>query len=281
MPSRILLFACLALAAGPAVAAAPLAPGPGSAVRLVPHRAVYDLTLMSSRGARGIESARGRIAFDFTGNACEGYALKFRQVTVLTSSESGSKTSDLRTAHHESGDGRSFRFRHDTKAEGQNRSVDGEAERRASGPLGIRLKVPKRERFDLDGEAVFPNAQMRDLIVAAREGRTTVPMKVFDGSEDGRNVYETLAVIGGPVKPKPGETLEEPARQDKLTALVRWPVTLSYFKPGRGEQIPVYVLSFEMYENGVSRALKLDYGDFMLRGDMTRLELLPDTACQR
>lgn len=281
MSSRALILSCLLVAAGPA-AAIPTSPdASGSAPRLVPHRAVYDLTLLSSRGARGIESARGRIAFDFTGNACEGYNLKFRQVTVLTSTESGSKTSDLRTAHYESGDGRTFRFRHDTKAEGQMKSVDGDAERRAGGPLGVRLKAPKRDRFELEGEAVFPNAQMRDLIVAARAGRTTVPMKVFDGSEDGRNVYETLAVIGGPVKPKPGETLEEAARQDRLATLARWPVTLSYFKPGRGEQTPVYVLSFELYENGVSRALKLDYGDFALKGEMTRLELLPDTGCQR
>jgi hypothetical protein len=272
----------LLLAAAPALAAPPSpAAGAGSPVRLVPHRAVYDLSLLSTRGARGIETARGRIAFDFTGNACEGYALKFRQVTVLTSTESGSKTSDLRTAHYESGDGRTFRFRHDTKTEEQNKSVDGDAERKAGGPLGVRLKTPKRDRFDLDGDAVFPNAQMRELIIAAREGRSTAPMKVFDGSEEGRNVYETLAVIGSAVKAKPGEKLEEAARQDKLAALTRWPVTLSYFKTGRGEQTPVYVLSFELYENGVSRALKLDYGDFALRGEMTKLELLPDTACQR
>lgn len=278
MPTRALLLSCLLLAAAPA-AAAPATPS--TTVRLVPHRAVYDLSLASSRGARAIEAARGRIAFDFTGNACEGYALKFRQVTVLTSAESGSKTSDLRTAHYESGDGRTFRFRHDTKTDAETKVVDGDAERKVGGAMGVRLKAPKRDRVDLDGEAVFPNAQMHDLIVAAQAGRTTVPMKVFDGSEDGRSVYETLSVIGAAVKPKEGETLEEAARQEKLTALKRWPVTLSYFKPGRGEQTPVYVLSFELYENGVSRALKLDYGDFALRGEMTRLELLPDTGCPR
>jgi expansin (peptidoglycan-binding protein) len=63
--------------------------------------------------------------------------------------------------------------------------------------------------------------------------------------------------------------------------MARWPVTLSYFTQGKGEQTPVYVLSFDLYENGVSRALRLDYGDFALKGDMQSLELLPDKGCQR
>ena len=58
-------------------------------------------------------------------------------------------------------------------------------------------------------------------------------------------------------------------------------MTLSYFNAGRGEQTPVYVISFELYENGVSRALKLDYGEFALKGEFTRFELMPGKDCQR
>src|SRR5258708_24847844 len=45
----------------------------GSATVLVPHRAVYDLKLARSRGKRSIEMVRGRILYDFSRNACEGY----------------------------------------------------------------------------------------------------------------------------------------------------------------------------------------------------------------
>lgn len=268
-----------ALAFGsPALAQAPAAKPP----HLAPHRAVYDLTLANSRGARTIESARGRIAFDFTGDACEGYALKFRQVTVIQSAESGQKTSDLRTANFESGDGRTFRFRNDTgSGEGPSQSIDGNAERKPNGPLSVRLRSPKRDNVALDGEAVFPNTQMRDLIVAARAEKTTLAMKIFDGSDDGRTVYETLSVIGKRIEPGKVDALEEAARQDGLARLARWPVTMSYFKPGKKDETPVYVLSFDLYENGVSRALRLDYGDFALKGEMTRLELLPEKPCAR
>lgn len=267
------------LASGLAAAAPPA----DESVRLVPHRAVYELTLDSSSGARTIESARGRIAFEFTGNACEGYALTFRQVTVLESAEGGPKTSDLRTANFESGDGRSFQFRNDSALEGgQPKVVDGNAERRADGGLAVRIKNPKRENLTLDGDAVFPNVQMRDLIKAARAGQTTLSEKVFDGSEDGHRVYDTLSVIGKRIEPgNATDGLESPAKQDGLSGSTRWPVTISYFVGGRSDGTPVYTLSFELYDNGVSRALKLNYGDFALKGEMSRLDLLPDKGCRR
>lgn len=253
------------------------------AVRLAPHRVVYDLSLASSRGSRTIESARGRIAFEFTGNACEGYALNFRQVTVLQSAETGAKMSDLRTVNFESGDGHSFRFRNDTRMgeADAGQVVDGDAERGPGGSVAVRLKRPKTERVTPDGSAVFPNAQMRDVIAAAREGRSTFSEKVFDGSDDGHKVYETLAVIGREIAPGATDGLEAPARQDGLAKLRRWPVTMSYFMPGKADGTPIYVLGFDLYENGVSRALRLDYGDFALKGEMTQLELLPDKGCGR
>jgi hypothetical protein len=208
------ILACALIAVlSPSLAAAADAP-----VRLAPHKVVYDLSLADARGARGLETVRGRIAFDFTGDACEGYVLKYRQVTVLESSETGKKTSDLRTANFESGDGRTFRFRNDNVADGGGtKTLDGEAERRA-GSLVIQLKGPKRENVTAQGDIVFPNAQMKELITAARAGKTTFSSKVFDGSDTGRKVYESLAIIG-PGVADDGQSLEEPARQAALRGM--------------------------------------------------------------
>ena len=270
--------------AAPAVVAVVLAATPSEsqkqAIRLTPHRVVYDLSLDKGGGSRSVEAARGRIVFDFLGDDCEGYALKYRQVTVLESSETGSRTSDLRTTTFEAGDGKSLRFKNESQMEGNSKLIDGDAELRR-GALSVRLKEPKRDTFSVAGEPMFPSAHMKRLIAAARSGETTVSVKVFDGSDDGRKVYDTLAVIGRRIAPGKADNLEEAARQDGLAKHARWPVTLSYFAPGEGERTPVYVITFELYENGVSRALHLDYGEFALKGDMQRLELLPESACQR
>ena len=58
-------------------------------------------------------------------------------------------------------------------------------------------------------------------------------------------------------------------------------MTISYFTAGSGDQRPAYAISFELYENGISRALKLDYGDFALKGELQSLDILPATPCQR
>ena len=36
------------------------------------HQALYDLSLVKSR-SNSVNSARGRILYDFTGSSCEGY----------------------------------------------------------------------------------------------------------------------------------------------------------------------------------------------------------------
>lgn len=268
--------ACLVLCATGAAAAEP--------VRLASHRAVYDLSLAQSGGTRAVESARGRIVIEFSGDACKGYSMQTRQVTVLESGETGSRTSDLRNTTFEGADGRSYRFKVGTLLNGApGQSVDGTAETTAEA-LKVRLKEPKREVFEASGPVLFPTAHMRRLIEAAREGTTTLSVKVYDGTDDGRKVYDTLAVIGhaaakeGASKDETGKgetDRDRPLRQGDMAGMTHWPVTLSYFTAGSGERTPIYVLTFDLYENGVSGNLRLDYGEFAVAGNLTRLDRLP------
>ena len=273
---------CICIIAGLALlaAATPSWSGPET-VRLTPHRIVYDLSLVRGGGSRGVEEAQGRIAYDFGGDACEGYALNYRQVTVLQGAETGSRTSDLRTATFEDGAGKTMHFRTESRMDGELKNlVEGDAEV-GGGKLTVRLKQPKPETFSVTAEPLLPTEHIKRLIMAARRGETTLTVPLYDGSEDGHKVYDTLAVIGRRIEPGQTEGLEDAAKQEGLARLPRWPVTLSYFEKGEGERTPVYVISFDLYENGISRALKLDYGEFALKGDMQSLELRPETACQR
>jgi hypothetical protein len=227
-----------------------------------------------------VESARGRIVIEFSGDACKGYTMQTRQVTVLESGETGSRTSDLRNTTFEGADGRSYRFKVGTLLNGvAGQSVDGTAEATAEA-LKVRLKEPKREVFEAGGPVLFPTAHMRGLIEAAREGKTTLSVKVYDGTDDGRKVYDTLAVIGHAAPAKEDATKAEtdrdkPLREGDMAGMTHWPVTLSYFTAGSGERTPIYVLTFDLYENGVSGNLRLDYGEFAVAGNLTRLDRLP------
>lgn len=262
---------------GPAAAdSAQAATGP-VATQLAPHRAVYELTLGNSSGGKGPAGAHGRIAFDFTGSACDGYVQNFRQVTELQPPEGPPRLSDLRSATFEGADGRDFRFRIETRLNNRlAENIDGKAKKK-SDALAIDLAKPKRTRLDLSG-AVFPTEHLRRILIAAQMGEQIVETKVYDGSGDGSKIFDATAMIG---KPATGEIAEKPAQAEQLKSLRRWPVAISYFDPARKDGEPLYVLSFDLFENGVSRALKLDYGDFVLNGEMTELTFLPATPCKK
>ena len=73
------------------------------------------------------------------------------------------------------------------------------------------------------------------------------------------------------------------ANDGKLATIARWPVTISYFdkskKSENNEQTPAYAIGFELYENGISRALALDYNDFVVTGKLSSLELKEPKPC--
>jgi hypothetical protein len=127
-------------------------------------------------------------------------------------------------------------------------------------------------------DALFPNAQMKAVIEAARAGKTTLNVRLYDGANSGKEVYDTLSVIGKRIEAKPSEA---PLQRPEFETLARWPVSISYFKVDSGETTPSYTISFELYENGVTGAIKLDYGSFALRGTLTRLDLLPKQDCAK
>ncbi len=279
---------CVVLAMGIAATAidrpAAAAP-PADRILLAPHRAIYDLKLSKSQGSRGIEAVRGRILYDFSGNACDGYELKFRQVSQLDSGEGQPALSDLRSTTWENGNASKFRFSSENLFnERRTDVVDGQAERTTKA-VAISLTKPKEKSLNMPAGAVFPTEHMRRIIAAAREGKSLLEFPVFDGSETGDKLYNTLTVIGHPIAP--GEKMPDDAvaKVPDFAKLTRWPVTISYFDNSdqkseqSGEQTPVYSIGFELYENGISRALVLSYPDFTISGDMTSLELKTAKPC--
>ena len=250
-------------------------------VGLASHRAVYDLKLAQSRGKRPMSAVRGRILYDFTGSPCEGYALQFRQVSQLDSGEGTASLSDLRATTWEDGSAKRLRFHSQNFLNERLRdAVDGQAERVEKG-IGVKLTKPSDKSVGFEVEAVFPTEHVRHIIAAARDGKTTYEAVVYDGSESGEKLYDTLAVIGKAIAPDERKPNDAAAAESALASLTRWPVTISYFARGKqvGEQTPVYAITFELYENGVSRALLLDYGDFVISGEMTQLEMKVTKPC--
>jgi hypothetical protein len=250
---------------------------------LVPHRAIYDLSLEKTRGNSQVAAVRGRILYDFDGNACEGYSLEFRQVSEVGSGEDKESTSDLRSTTWEGADAKSFKFTSQNFVnDNLVDTVDGQAERR-SDETAVDLAKPEQKTLDLDAQVVFPTEHMVRVIAAARAGKTILEFPVYDGSDTGQKVFDTLTVIGRKIAPNERQHDDAAATDGKLSGVARWPVTISYFdrskKAENNEQAPAYAIGFELYENGISRALVLDYNDFVVAGKLSSLELKEPKPC--
>ena len=263
--------------AGPRPAAAMTPAG-----ELASHRAVYELKLAQSRGNSSAVSARGRILYDFSGSACDGYALQFRQVSELDNGEGKVTLSDLRSTTWEDGAAKKFTFRSQNYLnQTMIDSVDGHAERLPSN-VAVSLTKPVEKKFDVDAAITFPSDHMRRIIEAAREAKTFLEVPIYDGSDKGQKVYNTLTVIGRLIASNERVPADAAAGKASLASLKRWPFTVSYFDKAAkgGDQAPVYSIKFEAYENGISRALMLDYNDFAISGELTSLEIRDTKPCK-
>ena len=243
------------------------------------HRAVYELKLVDSKGARGPAGARGLIAYEFGGSSCDGFTTTFRQMMEVAPEEGDAHVTDVRSTTFEDGEFKNFRFHVKTLADGrQADDVDGTAARGADGSLSIRLSRPKLNKLDFSTGILFPTEHIAHIIAAAKAGETTLSRRTYDGTDNGEKLFDTLTVIGKARKDEPNEAA---AKDAALAKVPRWPVTISYFEVGKSGDTPSYVLSFDLYENGVSRALTLDYGNFALKGEMTKFETRPVSACKK
>jgi hypothetical protein len=246
------------------------------AASLAAHRAIYDLVLDAELPGTQVDKARGRIAFQFTGTACEGYTIMLRQVTSLDTGEGQETVSDLRNESWENANSTSYRFKTQNYVNEQIReNVTGTVTRQKGDTLSVRVTKPKPANFTLPGKIYLPTQHTRAMLEAAERGQRLLSAKIYDGSPDGRKIYETLTVIGGAELHDESKPTSYPA----LKGLKSYPVTTSYFEVGQADRLPAYTLSFDLYENGVSSALRLNYGNFALKGKLQSVELLPQKPC--
>ncbi len=242
----------------------------------MPHRAVYDLELDTSSEQSGIESMYGRMVYEFNGSPCSGYTVGFRFVTQLDTGRSVRLT-DQQTTTYESVQDGIFQFL--TKSYVNQKldlEVRGSARVEQDG-IEVTLQNPKQTQLTLE-PAQFPTAQMISLIEKAKDGERFFQSKLFDGSDEGSKVMLTTSVVGNPSvsKDRPGE-LEVTG---DIGDLPTWPVTIAYFDESENSDgTPVYRISFKLYENGITRDLTMDYGEFALKGTLADLEIFEPELC--
>lgn len=257
----------------------------GQSIQLAPHRAVYDFQLGTVKSDKTISALTGRMVYEFTGSACEGYTQTMRFVTRTSAASGTASVADQRSTSWEDDAGMRYRFQ---TSQFRNQKLVEQAAgtaTRGEGRDDIRVELthPDKRTSAVSGQAMFPVQHSLRLIDYARRGRQSFVADFFDGSEGGEKTYSLSAQIGKAVPSGFNRTLPRVGQADKLDGIAAWPVMLSYYEHGSEgkDAVPVYEMGFVIFANGISRRLHIDNGEYTLKGELSELTLLDPVPCKR
>ncbi|SEQ00417.1 protein of unknown function [Faunimonas pinastri] len=258
-------------------------PGPGVKPTTipVPHRATYKIDLAHVAPNAGVTGASGEMVYEVKGSSCAGFTTTQRLVVQIGRSEQDDRKLDFQATSFEPGNGATYRFSSRTLVDDQpTDSLKGFAEKTPDG-LSIELEEPEAKQINVSDKVIFPGQHLQSIVDAAKAGQKFFSTHTYEGSGTGTAPDTASAVIGA----------SRVGQDDDMTKGLRfWPVSVAYFDHDKakttddktklpGEQTPSYQTSFKLYENGVSKDLILDYGDYSLSGKLEKLEALPPAAC--
>jgi hypothetical protein len=252
--------------------------------QLAPHRAVYDLDLKESLSSANLTDANGRMVFEVSGSKCEGYLVNMRFILSVLDNKGITNVTDVRSSSWEGGDAKQFRFNTSQYFNQKlSKTTVGDAKRVKEG-TGITVKVdsPKKTKASFSQKTYFPTEHTIYVIEEALKGKRIVNAPIYDGSENGNTLYNTTAIIGKKIDKDTFIETSKVKNLETMKDMVSWPVSIAFFDTRKGDKqdlLPDYEISFRLFENGVSRKLLVDYGDFSLNGTLKELEFLPETQC--
>jgi hypothetical protein len=259
-----------------------VAVGPGG-VRLQPHVAVYDLALHRTEDRLGLASVNGRLAIEVSGSECEDWTVNFRMVSQFLSDDQTTRLLDTQSSTWEAGDGKSINV---SQRHFVDSSLDSEskvtASQEADGRTHGVIDKPKQQEFELAHGTIFPVMHLQRLIEAGKRGELRDKSSVFDGTE-GSKAYTAITFIGRHREKAAHKTELKSNGGEQLANVKAWPAAISYYDQARGENndgVPAYQVSVEMFENGVSGDMIIDYGDYALDAKLATLQLKPYGECR-
>ena len=264
---RLIALAFVAVAVEWAIAA-PV--GAATAIQIIPHKALYQLSLKGPPRNSDVSAVGGRMAFELR-DTCDGWAVNQRNLMILESAEGLIRRVNSRLTTWEANDGSAFRFivTKDYGA-GGGEVFEGKAERGPSGAAMAIFTRPGEVEIKLPVDVMFPIQHTIALLERIAAGDKFFSVPLFDGSE-----LEPAGFISAAIGL---ETVPEAAAWPLISGPY-WPVRLAFFGPENDTGTPDYELAVDLHENGIARRLEIHFDKFTVNVSLQRLERLETVGC--
>ncbi len=251
------------------------------AAELVPHRAVYAMTLNSTNLSGGVTGASGAMTYKF-GDSCDGWTVENKTVLTFAYSDGAPVATTWDFATWESKDGLHYRFRVRSTRDGVvSEEIDGVANLDGRGKGGVaKFTLPEPKTLRLPKGTLFPTEHTIRVLEAAQRGQQGLERILFDGTGDD-DIFDVNALIG---KPLPANANASPAEatpgvDSALLSGPSWHTQMAFFPRGSTDPTPDYEVSLRYYLNGVADEVIQSFGSFSLKGTLQKLEPLPRPDC--
>jgi len=298
------VYLCTGSASAVETASAPN--GPQGGVQIAAHRALYTMTLAHAKTDSGVTGAQGEMGYQW-GETCDGWTVEQHYKLTINYAESQDVNIDSNFVTWESKDGMRYRF---NQKETRNGTVDqeirGSAQLDGPGKGGsITFEKPQPQTMKLPPGALFPSAHTILLIQKAKAGESFVARQVFDGATVEGAVLVS-AVIGKKIEPSADEKANadakaaadvkhatapkadqaagntatpDPSLNDPVIQRPGWRMRLAFFPSDPNSETPDYELGMTLLDNGISRDMMIDYGDYTIRAKLNSIEPLGKPHC--
>jgi hypothetical protein len=238
---------------------------------IVGHHAAYVLSLKSSQD-QGVLAAHGTMTYDVN-DACTGYTTAQHLVINLTDHDARDVTMVSDYATFETKDGTRLNF-HTRQMTGSavTEQLDGTATLEPSGGGGhADFTTPDHRRVTLPPGTLLPNAHTLTILQASEKGKRFLSVPLFDGTGiDG--AQDTFVTIEGLQAP-------HTVRWSALSVLPSSRVHVAFYDRDQGSEMPNYEIGMRYFDNGVADDMAMNFGDFVMAGKLTTLEIRKPPRC--
>jgi hypothetical protein len=271
------ILVVLCLPGRPEAAAPSLAP-PAATVHIAPHRALYDIHMVSKKSGSQVVNIDGKMYFEWR-VGCDNWTTdhRFRIAYQYTDSEPMLVTSHFVT--YEPFDGKSLSFNSQRSRNGEAfEELGGNATTGDDGGQAV-YTVPPDLAVGLPAGTLFPMFHTVEMIRQAEAGRKFFNATVFDGSDD-EGPVEINTVIGKRVRG--GDAVAPgPHIDGTLLDVPAWKVRMAFFPTLKPAPDSEYEIDAILQANGIISDMSVDYRDFTITQKLAGLEALPAETCEK
>ena len=261
----IFAMAGIALAAGLSVQPA--------AGEIVPHRAIYSLTLGKTDQSGRFLDVDGAVT-SVLEKTCDGWIITEQVSMRIDTQVGGPLRQNLKYTGWESLDGRRYRFAARSRTNDKSKSFRGDARSDPDGPGEAVYTRPKKVTMALPPGTHFYFGLTSWLIERAKAGVSRAETIVFDGTDDEGPQRAVVFIVplvkkGDEVKSGLGPLVDRPG----------WIMRIAFYPLDGLGAAPDYEVQAVVLDNGVTPKLELVFTGFTAIQTLEKIEALELPDC--